>query len=109
MEDKFSHHLDNKDRDSVPEDRKSNSKVLVNDLDCDNKEETKQSSPIILSSLANTIDNINNKNSNLHSMPLLDLNTWVGAFGITFNDTNSNTIDIKSTNHKCKPTKKLLG
>jgi len=41
MEDKSSHHLDSKDRDSVSKTGSSDSKILVNDLDYDIKGGTK--------------------------------------------------------------------
>jgi len=48
MEDKSIQHLDNMDRDSVPENGSSDSKILVNDLGYDVKGGTKQTSSIIL-------------------------------------------------------------
>jgi len=108
MEDKSSHHSDNKDRDSVSENGSSDNKILVTDLDYDIKGGTKQSSPLILSPLANTINNITDNNSNLHSMSSLDPNLVVGSFCMAYNDTDSDTIDIKS-NDNCTPMKTLLG
>ena len=96
MEDKYSKQLDNMDRDFAHEAGSSDSKILVNVLDYDIKGGTKQPSPIILSPLANTINNITDNNSNLHSMPSIDLNSVVGSFGMAYNDTDSYTIDIKS-------------
>jgi hypothetical protein len=108
MKDKSSHHLDNKDRDSVPENGSSDSKILVNDLDYDIKGGTKQTSPILLPPLANTINNITANNSILHLMPSLDLDSVVGSFGMAYNDTDSDTINIKS-NDNCKPMKIAKG
>jgi len=108
MEDKSSRKLDNIDRDFVHEAGSSDSKILVNGLDNDIREGMQQTSPIILSSLEYTINIINNYNSNLHLMSLLDLNTLAGSPGIEFNDINSNTTDNKTTNDNCKPTKTLL-
>jgi hypothetical protein len=108
MEDKSSHHLDSKDRASASKNGSSYSKILVNDLDYDIKGGTKQTSTILLSPLANTINNITANNNNLHSMASLNLNSVVGFLGMAYNDIDSDIINIKS-NDNCKPKKIVTG
>ncbi len=109
MEDKSSKQSNNMDRDFANEAGSRDSKILVNGLDYDIKGGTQQNSSIILSPLENTINIINDHNSNLHLMPLLYLNTMAGSLVIKIHEINSNASDNKITNDNCKPTETLLG
>jgi len=97
------------DRDFANEAGSRDSKILVNGLDYDIKGGTQQNFSIILSPLENTINIINDHNSNLHLMPLLYLNTMAGTLVIKIHEINSNASDNKITNDNCKPTETLLG